>query len=214
MKIGFGVLLFILLVSHKIDAKAQYKLGLNSYGVILNNDSSALSGVIASGFAIDSNIVVSCYHMFKALRPTRKFYRIFPNQTAPVRLIDSLPEYDIAILKSRFYLTNLPMVLGDFASEKKGDRIAYLGYDKKGASIHCIGFVSRIDSVKMNGVWLNRITFSAKDLPCHPGSPILNAKGKLIGMVVKASTKKQGNQLMGIIGYSVRQLKYTRYLGF
>ena len=214
IQIGFRVLLFMLLVSGKIEVNAQYRLGVNSFGMILNNDSSALYGVIASGFAIDSNIIVSCYHMFKDLRPTHKFYRIPGNQTVPVRLIDSLPEYDIAILKSRFYLTNLPMALGDYASIKKGDRISYVGYDKKGASIYCVGFIIKTDSVKMNGVWLNRITFSSKEMPCHPGSPILNTKGKLIGMVIKASTRKQGKQLMGIVGYSVNQLKYTRYEGF
>ncbi|HET6999990.1 MAG TPA: serine protease, partial [Puia sp.] len=154
------------------------------------------------------------YHEFKNLKQTRKFYRIPGNQTVPLRLIDSLPEYDIAILKSRFYLTNMPMVLGDITSVRKGNRISYVGYDKKGASIYCIGYVSKIDSIKFKGVLLNRITFAAKDLTCHPGSPIINTKGKLIGMVVKASTIKRGNQWTGIIGYSVRQLKYTRYQGF
>jgi Trypsin-like peptidase domain len=213
-KILLRTLLIILLLAFRKEVKAQYKLGLNSYGMILNNDTSALSGVIASGFAIDSNIIVSCYHIFKDFKLARKFYRIPGNQTVPLRLIDSLPEYDIAILKSRFYLTNMPMLLGDFASAKKGDRISYVGYDKKGASIYCVGFITKIDSIKFKGVLLNRITFSAKDLPCHPGSPILNTKGKLIGMVVKASTIKQGKQWTGVVGYSVKQLKYTRYEGF
>lgn len=182
--------------------------------MILNNDSTALYGVIASGFAIDSNIIVSSYHLFKNLKQIRKFYRIPGNLAIPVRLIDSLPEYDIAILKSLVGFTSMPTVLGDFMTAKKGDRISYVGYDKKGASIYCIGFISKIDSVKLKGVWLNRMTFSAEDLPCHPGAPILNTKGKVIGMVVKSSNVKRGSEWIGMVGYSVKQLKYTRYLGF
>jgi S1-C subfamily serine protease len=132
----------------------------------------------------------------------------------PVRLIDSLPEYDIAILKSREYLTRMPMTLDNYAGIKKGDRIGYVGLDKQGESTFCAGFISKIDSIKSNGVWLNRLTFSTRELPGYPGSPILNTKGKVIGMIVKASNLKQGNQLIGIVGYSVRQLKYTRYQGF
>jgi hypothetical protein len=207
------ILLLLISISLGSDLNAQYKLGVNSYGMILNNDSSALFGVIGSGFAIDSNIVVSSYHLFKNTKPTRKFYRVPYNQTAPIKLIDSLPEYDIAILKCRYFLTNMPMVLGEFKSAKKGDRISYVGYDKKGASIYCVGFITKIDSIKSKGVWLDRITFSAKDLPCHPGSPILNTKGKTIAMVIWSDSKKKGRQLIDIIAYSIMQLKYTRYEG-
>lgn len=106
------------------------------------------------------------------------------------------------------------MTLGDFASIKKGDRIGYVGFDQKGEITICPGFISKIDSIKSNGVWLNRLTFSTRELPGYPGSPILNTKGKVIGLIVKASNVKRGNQLIGIVGYSVHQLKYTRYQGF
>ncbi|MEJ0079874.1 MAG: serine protease [Puia sp.] len=117
-------------------------------------------------------------------------------------------------MKSYDYLTNMPMALGDYASIKNGDRIGYIGFDKFGESTLCVGFISKIDSIKSNGVWLNRLTFSTRELAGYPGSPILNTRGKVIGMIVKASNVKQGNQLIGIVGYSVHQLKYTRYQGF
>ena len=194
--------------------KAQYKLGVNSFGMILNNDSSKPSGIIASGFAIDTNIVISCYHIFKNLKHIRKFYQVAKDGIAPVRLVDSLPEYDIAILKSPDYLTNMPMTLGDYASIKKGDRIGYVGFNKYGEGVLCVGFISKTDSIKSNGIWVNRLIFSTRELPGFPGSPILNTKGKVIGMITKGSSLKRGSQVIGIVGYSVKQLKYTKYQGF
>ncbi len=141
LKIVCRIILIVLFVSIGIDASAQYKLGVNSYGMIVNNDTSALSGVIGSGFAIDSDIVISSYHLLKNFRNTKKFYRVPYNQVAPIRLIDSLPVYDIAIFRSGYYLTNMPMGFGDFSSAKKGDCIGYVGYDKKGFSIYCIGIL-------------------------------------------------------------------------
>jgi len=212
LKILFRLLFILFFSSIRNNSSAQYRLGANSYGMIVNNDTSALFGVIGSGFAIDSNIVISSYHLFKNFRQTKKFYRVPYNQTTPIRLIDSLPAYDIAIFRSGYYLTNMPMVLGDFKSVRKGDRIGYVGYDKKGAIIYCVGYISKIDSVKSKGKWINRITFSAKDLHCHPGSPIINTKGKIIAMVISSSINKKADQHVGIVAYSIMQLKQKRFL--
>jgi len=203
---------FLILMSIANTLYAQYKIGVNSYGTIINNDTSAISGVIGTGFAIDSSIIVSSYHLFKNSKQAFKYYRVGHNHVARLKLSDSLPDYDIAILKCHCYLTNLPFQLGDFKNIKKGDRINYVGYDKLGASILCIGYISKIDSTKLNGVWLHRLKIISKDPPCHPGSPIINSKGKTVAMV--SSMSSENNHLLVLVAYSIMQLNYTRYEGF
>jgi S1-C subfamily serine protease len=191
---------------------ASVKIGNETHGVITSDDSLKLEGFLGSGFLIDTNTIITCYHVFSEPLKKPKYFVNMQGRIFPIKLYDSLPNFDIAIYKANTKITYRPLPLGNFNDTNIGDTIFYLGYDAdKQSHVVSSARVSKIDSINVNGSEVKRIFFEGTAIPGYSGGPILNSNGDVIALIDQliANRTPTGDiiRIIGNIGYSINALE-------
>lgn len=163
--------------------------------IVFDND--VYSG---TGFVLNTKRqVVTCAHVIDT---TKNLFYVSGSLTSPVlvkhklKLINLMPEYDLALLQSDNDLCNRPLI-----SEKSFNFIAnqhlfYLGYNytvsndtlKSLQANNAI--ISSVGKTFEGTTIIDFIEFSGVGIPGYSGGPVINDEGKVVGIMREAWLKQ------------------------
>jgi serine protease Do len=162
-----------------------------------------------TGFFIDNNgYLITNSHVVKNNNSVYVYNEKYGDLTAEVKMLD--PENDLAILKitdtsfkpikkTPYYLSNNTFSLGQ--------KIFTIGYPRPPVAAYAEGYVS---SKAANGTLQNKndFLFTLQVDGGNSGSPIINSKGEVLGLVAAKEIQENGfgvgiktNSIIGLINY-------------
>jgi S1-C subfamily serine protease len=188
------------------SAPAQVVQPFETYGMFMSDSTLGEAKLLTTGFVIDSNTIVGCYHIYRDSNKKPKFIHMMAGKTIRISMYDSFPDRDLIIYKSAYTISKKPLQLKDSKNLKIGDSILYAGDDmmRKPHSFSK-AVISKIDSVKIKYVYVKRIIFNCPGNSGYIGGPIFNQNGKVIG-IIEFVVKGKGDQITGNIAYTLHRL--------
>jgi S1-C subfamily serine protease len=192
-------------------APAQVIQPFETYGVFMSDSSLDRAQMLTTGFVIDSNMIVGCYHIYRDSNKKPKFIHIMAGETIRISMYDSIPDRDLIIYKSVLAVSKKPLQVKDSKNLKIGDSILYAGDDmmRKPHSFSK-AIISKIDSIKIKHVYVKRITFNCPGNSGYIGGPIFNQNGKVIG-IIEFVDKGKEDQITDNIAYTLDRLLGHNY---
>lgn len=189
-----------------IDAEKVYQKVSQATVRISNGERT-----IGSGFIFDSEAhVLTAYHVVENLS---QIYVVLPDgRISIVTNTDSDLISDVAVLKLEEKLVVEPLTLADSSQVRIGEPVAAIGSPLDLAETLTTGIVSQINrytEIKYNSEtrWVaNLIQFDAAVNLGNSGCPLVNAEGKVIGMVIARIEPAEGDG----INYAISSNKIKR----
>jgi len=188
---------------------ANVVIGQETFGVITSDDSQLVEGLLGSGFVIDSNLIITCYHVFSEPAVKPKFFIDNLGTEFNIELYDSLPVFDIAIYKSDRKITYRPIKLGSYDNLNIGDSIFYLGYDvSKKSHVISLATIGKKYSILTKDSLIYCITFDGTAIPGYSGGPIFDSNGQVVAVIDQLVYIRNDDHpiLLYNIGYSIKPL--------
>jgi S1-C subfamily serine protease len=197
------------------QVKSQWIFQKECFGVIESGKTNTLKDFRGSGFVIDSNIVITCYHVYRDTPFKPKYFANLLGTIYPIRIIDSLPSQDIAIYKSKTTITRNPLRIVNSKNVNVGDSIIYIGYDAKaGEHIMSKVAITNINSIVIKNSPVLRISFSGSVIGGYSGGPVLNANDGLVEalvvQVVGLKDRRTGLESTNVVCYSLDPIFYIK----
>jgi S1-C subfamily serine protease len=191
-------------VSHRTPA--QVIQPFETYGMFMSDSALDKAQLLSTGFVIDSNTIVGCYHTYRDSNKKPKFIHMMAGKTIRISMYDSFPDRDLVIYKSAFIVSKKPLQLRGSKNLKIGDSILYAG-DNMMRKPHSFSkaIISKIDSIKIKYVYVKRITFNCPGNSGYIGGPIFDQNGKVIG-IIEFVVREKGDQTTDNIAYSLDKL--------
>lgn len=207
-------LLFLIFIFSWSFSEAQFHIsfGQECYGVFMSDTVPRTDYFLGTGFAIDSDVVITCYHVFRDSPNRPKYFDNTMGRRFPITLIDSFPAQDIAVFKTSYRVTGRPFKIDGFRNLNIGDSIFYMGYDLiKKEHYGSIAIVTNRDSIVNKGFLIKRISFNGTAIGGYSGGPVFAKDGKVIALVTIAVVRRNDGQTISTVGYSVEPLLKQRF---
>lgn len=180
--------------------------------LICNNDpeceEQGLGVATGTGFMVSSDgYVVTNDHV---IADYRELYVIFGGEPLDAAVVDRDSDLDVALLKIEASTDALPV---DLITPRKGEEVAVIGYP----SVQLLG-----NEVKATFGHINSLSgpentpfflqFSAATQPGNSGSPLLNNKGSVIGLVTASLNQASALEQTGTLAQNVNFALKTEFL--
>jgi S1-C subfamily serine protease len=201
------IVFFALCISYESNAQFHIFLGNESYGLIMSDSTSNPTSFLGTGFAIDSNIVVTCYHVYHDSPNKPEYFHNMMDRAIPITLVDSFPDQDIAVFKTEYTITKRPMKIRRCENLKIGDSVLYLAFNLRvGANQPALATITNIDSILKNGHLIKRISFNGDVIGGYSGGPVFARNGNVIALVTIGVIRRSDGKTISAVGYSVEPL--------
>ena len=157
--------------------------------------------VSADGYVVTNDHVIADY---------RELYVIFEGEPLEAIVVDRDSDLDIALLKVEASADALPV---DLITPRKGEEVAVIGYP----SVQLLGnevkaTFGHINSLSGPGNTPIFLQFSAATQPGNSGSPLLNNKGSVIGLVTASLNQASALEQTGALAQNVNFALKTEFL--
>ena len=157
--------------------------------------------VSADGYVVTNDHVIADY---------RELYVIFEGEPLEALVVDRDSDLDIALLKIEASADALPV---DLITPRKGEEVAVIGYP----SVQLLGnevkaTFGHINSLSGPGNTPVFLQFSAATQPGNSGSPLLNHKGSVIGLVTASLNQASALEQTGTLAQNVNFALKTEFL--
>ena len=148
---------------------------------------------IGSGFVIGpQKDVVTCLHILEGARDhfhDTNLLFMSGQGIKNLRLKYTLPSYDLAVFSATPRIAGESFRAGDFAKLNEGDKIIFMGYDKKHSSANEtsteIGYAWAVRKVPMTneGVKVDSLFFVGETGPGWSGGPVFNTNLEVVAVI-------------------------------
>lgn len=157
--------------------------------------------VSADGYVVTNDHVIADY---------RELYVIFEGEPLEAFVVDRDSDLDIALLKIEASADAIPV---DLITPRKGEEVAVIGYP----SVQLLGnevkaTFGHINSLSGPGNTPIFLQFSAATQPGNSGSPLLNNKGSVIGLVTASLNQASALEQTGTLAQNVNFALKTEFL--
>jgi serine protease Do len=160
--------------------------------------SSKTGEAVGTGFVAGSkNYVITCAHVIEA--PGDYFYNPVRSKPAspntkkliPLKLLYTLPNYDLAVLTLSENVTEKPFEWGDFRRLRPGDKVVYIGWQIGTNNLQAsVAKLSAIGSVLNENAVVEFLEFEGVGKPGFSGGPVVDLDGKVVAIIREAWTKR------------------------
>lgn len=162
--------------------------------------------ISTDGYVVTNDHVIADY---------REVYVIFDEEPLEAVVIDRDSDLDIALLKIQASTEALPV---DLITPRKGEEVAVIGYPSVqllGNEVKAtFGHINSLSGPQNTPIFLQ---FSAATQPGNSGSPLLNSKGSVIGLVTaslnQASALEQTGALAQNVNFALKTEFFSPTLG-
>ncbi len=148
-----------------------------------------------SGFVIEGGYILTNHHVVAPAKDGAALGVTFHNgKKAPATIVGSNPTYDIAVLEPQGVSNLNPAPLGNSDNLVVGDRVVAIGSPLRLAGTVTAGIVSALDRTVVAGgqggqaSYINAIQTDAPINPGNSGGPLVNMRGKVVGVNAAIAT--------------------------